>query len=304
MRWEDERYVRLYTRDTITWKMLPWQGKALLPLLMRKVDRAGLIDVGEHGPDGLAALVELPVEVVNEGLAALIKCKTAHWTGGGAVLFLPSFLEAQEAHQTDAQRKRDQRERVAAKAKLDQFIPAESHAVTECHKTGQDVTVGHTKSHEVTGGHSDLIRSEPSLAVVPPTEGAPGGAVQGLLSIQEPPKSKQKKQQPNECYQLVEFYEQRWVSRFKPENGAAPKSKAAFGHAKALIAEHGLDVAFKYVAQFIADDDLFIAKRGHQFVDIASRVPAYKKAANAPPTRGGLPLSTSIDPETAKLVKF
>lgn len=148
---------------------------------------------------------------------------------------------------------------------------------------------------------SDLDHRPPIL----PTEGAPNGAAQGFLAIQDPPKPKKaKKQQPNECYQLVEFYEQRWVSRFKPESGTAPKSKAAFGHAKALIAEHGLDVAFKYVAQFVADDDSFIAKRGHQFVDIASRVPAYKKAANAPPMRGGLPLSTSVDPETAKLVKF
>ena len=27
MRWEDERWVRLYTRDTVNWKLLPWQSK-------------------------------------------------------------------------------------------------------------------------------------------------------------------------------------------------------------------------------------------------------------------------------------
>lgn len=167
MRWEDERYVRLYTRDTITWKMLPWQGRALLALLFRKVDRAGLIDVGEYGPDGLAALVELPVEVVSEGLASLIKCKTAQWAGNGTVLFLPKFLEAQEAHQSDAQRKRDQRERSVAKASLESIGLATemSHGVTDGHKTGPDVTTGHTESQVVTAGHSDPIRSVPSLPI-------------------------------------------------------------------------------------------------------------------------------------------
>jgi hypothetical protein len=92
MRWEDERYVRLYTRDTITWKMLPWEGKALLALLFRKVDRAGLIDVGDYGAEGVAALVDLPTEVVTEGLASLIKAKTVQWAEGGTVLLLPNFL--------------------------------------------------------------------------------------------------------------------------------------------------------------------------------------------------------------------
>jgi hypothetical protein len=163
MRWEDERYVRLYTRDTITWKMLPWEGKALLALLFRKVDRAGLIDVGDYGAEGVAALVDLPTEVVTEGLASLIKAKTVQWAEGGTVLLLPNFLTAQEAHQSDAQRKRDQRERVVAKAKLDSIAHEMSQGVTKSHETGQKVTSGHTESQPVTVGHSDLIRSEPSL---------------------------------------------------------------------------------------------------------------------------------------------
>lgn len=163
MRWEDERYVRLYTRDTITWKMLPWEGKALLALLFRKVDRAGLIDVGDYGAEGVAALVDLPTDVVSEGLAALIKARTVQWAEGGTVLLVPNFLTAQEAHQSDAQRKRDQRERVVAKAKLDAITPEMSHGVTKSHETGQKVTTGHTESQVVTSGHSDPIRSEPSL---------------------------------------------------------------------------------------------------------------------------------------------
>jgi hypothetical protein len=187
VRWEDERYVRLYTRDTITWKMLPWEGKALLALLFRKVDRAGLIDVGDYGAEGVAALVDLPTDVVSEGLAALIKARTVQWAEGGTVLLVPNFLTAQEAHQSDAQRKRDQRERVVAKAKLDAITPEMSHGVTKSHETGQKVTTGHTESQVVTSGHSDPIRSEPSLALIPPTgfqeklPGKPGAATRSSV---------------------------------------------------------------------------------------------------------------------------
>lgn len=304
MRWEDERYVRLYTRDTITWKMLPWQGKALLPLLMRKVDRAGLLDVGEHGPDGLAALVELPVEVVSEGLAALVKTKTAQWTDDGRALFLPNFLRAQEAHQSDAQRKRDQRERRAAEAKLDAF--GLSQNVTDCPNSGQEVTAGHTESQSVTGGHSEPSLAEPSLAVVP--TGAPEGAAQESLRLVESPAPKPKKpkkpKKPNEQFELVAFYEQQWVKAFKPEDGKPPpREDAMWGHASKLIKDSDLPTAMKYVVLFIADPDRHIASRGHRFVDIASRVAAYKKAAQAPPVKGALPLSSSMSDETREALK-
>lgn len=167
-RWEDERYVRLYTRDTVGWKMLPWQGKALLSLLFRKVDRAGLLDVGEHGVEGLAALVELPFEIVEVGVAALLKSRTIKWTGDrGQVLFIPNFLPAQEAHSSDAQRKRDQRERAAAAAALAGLgvtpCVEESRNVTDCPESGREVTRGHTESRAVTDGHSVPIRAVPSF---------------------------------------------------------------------------------------------------------------------------------------------
>jgi hypothetical protein len=151
MRWEDERYVRLYTRDTVGWRMLPWQAKALLPLLMRKVDRAGLLELDDHGAAGLAHLVELPLEVVEVGLDALHRSKAV--TLRDTTILLPNFLEAQEAHASDAQRKRDQRERARAQEKLDEFVTLrdeKSQNVTKCHAESQPVTP---------------IRSVPSLAV-------------------------------------------------------------------------------------------------------------------------------------------
>ncbi len=147
MRWEDERYVRLYNRDSATWAMLPWQGRCLLPLLLRKVDRAGLLEVvnGEEA-QAVATLVNVPIEVVEVGLAAL-KTRGVVTIRGGE-LRLPTFLAAQTAKQSDKLRQEKSRELAALGKPL-------SHAVTS----------GHTESHDVTPSLAVLSRDVTSLAV-------------------------------------------------------------------------------------------------------------------------------------------
>lgn len=147
--------MRVYTRDTATWKLLTWEGKALLALLFRKLDRAGLAELGENRIEGLAALVDLPEEIAERGLESILIRKVALLIGDQrTTLLIPNFLSAQEAHTSDAQRKRDQRERAAAQRHL---VEA-SRSVTPGHASGQNVTNGHSASQVVTP-----ILSEPSL---------------------------------------------------------------------------------------------------------------------------------------------
>jgi hypothetical protein len=115
MRWSDERYVRLYTRDTIEWTMLPWEARALFPLLLRKVDRAGLLDLGKHGAKGLAVTVGLPIHVVEPGLAGLLEdgCVVQN----GTVVLVKNFIEAQETVASNAQRCKEYRARQRAAAR-------------------------------------------------------------------------------------------------------------------------------------------------------------------------------------------
>lgn len=154
MRWEDERYVRVYTRDTATWKTLPWQARALLPLLMRKLDRAGLMELGGEGASGIAAVLDLPATVVRPGLAALVKKGVVVMTD--TTLVMPNFLEAQEVQKSDALRKREQRERDRLKGmELQKVCPEVSRDVTNSHERSRDVT-------PVTFGH---VLVTPSLAV-------------------------------------------------------------------------------------------------------------------------------------------
>ena len=72
MDYSNERWVRLYTRDTATWKLVDWRARTVLLHILRKADRAGVIDVGKDGELGLAALLELPREIVADGLRQLL----------------------------------------------------------------------------------------------------------------------------------------------------------------------------------------------------------------------------------------
>jgi hypothetical protein len=112
LNWPDENYAKLYTRDTPNWLMMPWQARALLPLMIRKADGAGFIATGDRELDALALVVMLPRDVVAAGLEALLDLGSVVRVGGG--LELPNFVDAQSARKTEAQKKRSQRDTVRA----------------------------------------------------------------------------------------------------------------------------------------------------------------------------------------------
>lgn len=137
MDWPNERYVRLYTRDTPEWLCLPWQSRALWPNLLRKLDRAGVLAT-KLGAKGIAVLVSLPLEIVEPGLAGLLDdgCLEPHDLGYVA----PNFLPAQEAAQTDAHRSREYRARRRGITKRDGNVTKRGETVTEHHDASQAVT--------------------------------------------------------------------------------------------------------------------------------------------------------------------
>lgn len=107
MDFSNERYVRLYTRDTTTWKLLDWPARAVLMFILRKVDRSGVIDLGDEGVEGLAAQIEVPLEIVAPAVEQLVRRKVLVQTADAAVL--PKFIEAQEAVQSEKQRQKESR---------------------------------------------------------------------------------------------------------------------------------------------------------------------------------------------------
>jgi hypothetical protein len=161
MDWSNERYVRLYTRDSLTWKLWPWQSRAIFCALLRKVDRAGVLDVGDHDPAlGVAAVTEIPPDVVGDFLPPLLSsgAVTAH---AGQVA-IPGYLAAQEAVYSDKQRQAESRARRRAKA------------VTKRDKKDEFVTDRHAPSHGVTPYRTVPELTEPeSISLLPTVEAHP-----------------------------------------------------------------------------------------------------------------------------------
>ncbi len=110
MNWPDERYVKFYVRDTYTWRSWPWEARALLGPLMKAMNGAGIIEIGNASPaEAIGVMVLLPTKVVEVGMAAMIGTGTLERIPRG--FLMPNFLEAQEARKTEAAKKMDQRDR-------------------------------------------------------------------------------------------------------------------------------------------------------------------------------------------------
>jgi hypothetical protein len=168
MDWSNERYVRVYTRDTDDWLVLSWEAQALWLMVLRKLDRAGVLET-RRGARGIAALVRMPVDVVERALAELVEdgCLRPHELGYVA----PNFIEAQETPQSDRQRKaesrarrRDRSREVTSGHDGSRVDPNCDH-VTECDcrvtNRPVDVTRGHAASRGVTRRHSEPDQTDP-----------------------------------------------------------------------------------------------------------------------------------------------
>ena len=176
MNFDDERFVKIYPRNTTNWKLLGWEGRCVLMMLLREVDRAGCLDI-EGGMEGLALLLDLPHDVTERGFASCVKRGSVVQNGNTAII--PNFVKAQEARQTDRVRQAESRARRRELGMMSQFVTNDARTVTDCDQTSHVVTASHTPSHDVTlridqtrSEQNNLScakseRSQPELALVP-----------------------------------------------------------------------------------------------------------------------------------------
>lgn len=110
MDFSNERYVRLYVRETTTFRLLTWEGQALMPHILRLVDRSGVLELGDVNPiDALIlALPRWPAEVIGNGLTDLVQRKVVE-LAEDAILW-PRFIKAQETPDSSAKRNKEWRE--------------------------------------------------------------------------------------------------------------------------------------------------------------------------------------------------
>lgn len=152
MKWEDERWVKLYTRDSVTWRRWGWMGQCVFLQLLRKVDHYGRIDLDDGLEPWEAVMLAsdgMPEDVCRGGIDALIRTGTL--AVGAKSMVLVNYQEAQLARTSDKERKRRQREKERADREQVQSVTKRDHA-------SQNVTDSHTASHGVTARHDKIDR--------------------------------------------------------------------------------------------------------------------------------------------------
>lgn len=103
MDWPNERFVKVYIRDSANWLALSWSAQALFLQLLRKVNyRTGLLDLGKLGAKAVAVLLQQVAiweSVIEPALHELLAEGLVTVDESGA-LAIPNFIEAQTARQS------------------------------------------------------------------------------------------------------------------------------------------------------------------------------------------------------------
>jgi len=273
MNFEDEEYVRVYTKKTITFRRLRWQGRTLLWHLMLEADRGGVVELGEgEEVEALVDLLDLPEGVVRVGLERLAALGVT--SRHGTTLIIDRFVEAQEARRSDRMRAQEYRER--------------QRSVTERHEPSREQTERHAASRFVTPplpspSPSPALpeRDPPTPSVLPPQGGDIATADLNSFAP-DPPKPKARERKPRQAQWS------RFPADFEPDES----------HRK-LAAELGLDL-----------QQQLLEIRDHQFKSPKSdpaatlrtwlrNVPKFSPAPRSP-----LPFRGSRQPEVSPNVDY
>lgn len=190
MNWSDERYVRLYTRDTPDWLCLSFLAQGLFALLLRKVDRAGVLQLGKAGRRGIF------VAIGHAHQAAMLDPALDELLTDGCIqltddhLLVRNFIEAQEAESSDAARARTYRERRRDHARagvtrtVTRPIPV-TLASQNVTPASQNVTGPSRETDATTSRDATVTPSQPSQPNQPSLPSQPSQPVgDGLAGLQ------------------------------------------------------------------------------------------------------------------------
>jgi hypothetical protein len=113
--WQDERWIKLYTRDEPEWMVVHWKWRGLFDEILKHLDPAGMMRLGKAGRKAIAAALHASWDAeLEEGVKILEEDGAIRFLNNETVLLVPNFVEAQEAKQSDKARQRKRRDRVKA----------------------------------------------------------------------------------------------------------------------------------------------------------------------------------------------
>lgn len=150
--------MKFFTRRTVTTESWSWETRAVWPWLLARVDGAGVLDLGKKGgAQAVAIITGMPIEVTTKALIELEADGSIELRP--SVIIIPNFIEAQESRKSEAQKKKDQRERHKAQKRAQDAGIIEA-PVPECPAVSPDVPL-------------QLSSAQPSSLKDPAPEAAP-----------------------------------------------------------------------------------------------------------------------------------
>lgn len=179
MDWTNEHYIRVYTRDTTTWKLLGWDGQSVMMQVFRKLDAAGVLEIDTLEPwEAVVIHCGAPEAVARNGMQRCLE--RGVFVHNGQYLFAPKFQEAQHSSKSDRQRQKESRETRAAEVKR-KGVTNTSQVVTPV--TERDCSESQTvtdSSQPVTNSHkSSLLPIPMQCSAYPSTTTHDGSDLDG-----------------------------------------------------------------------------------------------------------------------------
>ncbi len=154
MDFSNEHYVRIYTRDTTTWKLLGFAGQTVFMHVARKLDAAGVLDTEGLEPwEAVVLHCGVPEELAREGVAKCLRYGVL--TDAENALVAPRYVDAQRSSKSDKQRQKEHRET----RRLEVL-----GRVTKPDKESRSVTVGHDEQQNDTAPSRSVTQESRSHA--------------------------------------------------------------------------------------------------------------------------------------------
>jgi hypothetical protein len=217
--WSNERYVRIYTRNTADLLAVGWEGRLVWYELLRHSDRAGVIDTGGD-VDCLPEMLRVPHDVFAVGFDRILKRPHPMVEVHATAVVIPNFEDAQEARQSDAHRAKESRERRKQRARL------KTLGVTERTETSQNVTaeVGFRDEPSLP---NDVRTKNVTLCCAVPCCAVPsvGSDPEAAASEQPPPKAKRSKKANGVLEKHRAEAERLWQIQTELRQNAIPGSR-------------------------------------------------------------------------------
>ncbi len=139
MKYDEENWIKVYTRDTAGWLSLSWQARGLSLEIARKLPKkTGELSLGRKGLEALAALLRASWPEIEPYIRELIEDGKLAYDAERQVICDPQHPARQEAIASGKVRTQEWRERKASKPAND--VTGGDAGVTPCDEPRRSVT--------------------------------------------------------------------------------------------------------------------------------------------------------------------